>query len=254
VNRHSILLLFGALLVAGCFIVYNVQADASETKTWPAAGITAIDVKVDNGAISVRAGSDSVISALITKSCKGTSQSDAEVHLADITTGDSISGTTLYLWGKVPLPNTRSYNTKYEVTSPAATRLNLETTNGAVDLDSMAGAAVVVATNGAVTTTAHDGSIGVEATNGAIDCDVAALDPAEAATLHSANGRVTIFLPADASVAFDIRTSNGIARVEGFSDPNYSLREASHKTGTIGTGAAMVTLRSENGNVVIQAR
>jgi hypothetical protein len=253
VNRYLSLLLFGTLLAAGC-IVYNVQADSPETKTWPAAGITTIDVRADNGAITVTAKADTVVSALITKSCKGTSEADAEAHLADITTGDSVSGTTLYLWGKVPMPNVRSYNTKYEVTAPAACGLHIETANGAVELKDMAGAATVVATNGAVGTVAHHGSISVEAANGAIDCDVAALDTAEAAVLHSANGRVTLYLPADASVAFDILTTNGRARVEGFANVNYSLNEAKHLTGTIGTGLATVTLRSENGNVTIQTR
>ncbi len=252
-NRYLILLLLGTLCVAGC-TVYNFPAELPETKTGPAVGITQIDIRADNGAISVRAGRDSVLSVTVTKSCKGTSQADAESHLADITTGDSLSGSTLYLWGKVPLPNNRSYSTKYEVAVPAATELHLEATNGVVDLDSMSGSAVIVATNGAVTTTAHSGSISVEATNGAIDCDVAALSMGGTAALHSANGQVTIYLPADASVAFDITTSNGKANVEGFSSVNYSTNEAKHKVGIIGAGTAAVTLRSENGNVNIQAK
>jgi hypothetical protein len=252
VNRYLCLLL-GALLVITC-VVYNFQADQPETKTGPAVGITAIDIQADNGAITVRAGNDSVISYTVTKSCRGTSQADAENHLADITTGDSLSGTTLYLWGNVPQPNTRSYNTKYEAAVPAAARLHIETANGAVTLDSMAGAAVVVAANGAVGTVAHSGGISVEAANGAIDCDVATLGTGEAAALHSSNGRVTLYLPADASIAFDITTSNGKANVDGFTGVNYSVNETKHKTGIIGTGTSAVTLRSENGNVNLQAK
>ena len=252
-NRYRPLLLLGALSVAGC-VVYNVQADQPDTKTWPVAGITAIDVRADNGAISVRSSTDTVVSAKVTKSCKGTSQADAEAHLADISVGDSMSGTTLYMWGKVPQGNARSYNTKFEVSAPAATLLRVETTNGAVTLDSMAGAAVVVATNGAVGTVAHSSSISIEAANGAIDCDVAALDAGEAAALHSANGRGTLYLPANTSFAFDITTSNGKANVDGFTNVNYSTNEATHKVGIIGAGAAAVTLRSENGNVNIQAK
>ena len=252
-SRYLTLSLLGTLLVAGC-IVYNVQADLPNTKTWPVADVTAIDVRADNGAITVRASTDTLVSATVTKSCKGTSHADAEAHLADITTGDSVSGTTLYLWGKVPTPNTRSYNTEYAIAAPAASLLRIETANGAVNLDSMAGAAVVVAANGAVGTVAHSGSISIEAANGAIDCDMAVLDMAEAAALHSSNGRVTLYLPADASIAFDITTSNGNANVTGFTGLNYSTNEAKHKVGIIGAGAAAVTLRSENGNVNIQAK
>jgi hypothetical protein len=253
VNRYPTLLLLGVLLAAGC-VVYNVQADLPNTNTWPVAGVTAIDVRADNGAITVRAKADTVVSATVTKSCKGTNHADAEAHLADITTGDSVSGTTLYLWGKVPIPNNRSYNTEYSITASAVALLRIETANGAVNLDSMSGAAVVVAANGAVSTVGHSGSISVETANGAIDCDVATLDTAEAAALHSSNGRVTLYLPVDASVSFDITTSNGKANVEGFTNVNYSANDAKHKTGTIGGGGAAVTLRSENGNVNLQAK
>jgi len=252
-NRHPTALLLVALLAAGC-IAYNVQADRPETKAWPVTGVTGIDIRVDNGAVTVRARADTVVSATVTKSCKGTSQADAEAHLADISVGDSISGTSLYLWGKVPAPNTRSYNTKYDVFATAITALNIEASNGAVFLDSMTGDAAVTAANGAVSTVAHSGSISVEAANGAIDCDVAALDTAGAVALHSSNGRVTLYLPAAASIAFDIVTSNGKANVDGFTNVNYSVNEAKHKTGIIGGGAAAVTLRSENGNVTIQAK
>jgi hypothetical protein len=241
------------LLAAAC-TTYDFQADLPETKDWPAADIAHIDLPVDNGAVLVRAGSDSVISAITTKSCKGTSKADAEAHLVDITTGDSTSGTTLYLWSRVPQPNTRSYTTEYEITAPPATMVHIATANGAVDIDSMTGAAVVIASNGAVRTTAHSGSISVEAENGAIECDFAALGLADTATLHSSNGRVTAYLPVGASVTFDIQTDNGTARVEGFTIVNIPIDEATHKAGTIGTGAATVRLRSENGNVVIQAR
>jgi len=60
--------------------------------------------------------------------------------------------------------------------------------------------------------------------------------------------------PADASVASNITTSNGTAKVEGSTNVNYLSNEAKYKTGTIGIGAAAVTLRSENGNVTIQVR
>jgi hypothetical protein len=252
-NRNLTVLLIGALLMSGC-VVYNVQADLPDTKTWPATGVTAIDVRADNGAVTIRARADTIISATVTRSCKGTNHADAEAHLADITTGDSMSGSALYLWGKVPAPNTRSYNTEYAITAPAASVLRIETANGAVNLDSMAGAAVVIAANGAVGTVAHSGSINVEAANGAIDCDMAALDTAEAAALHSSNGRITIYLPAASSFAFDITTSNGNANVIGFADASYSLNEAKHKVGIVGSGGAAVSLRSENGNVNIQAR
>ena len=83
---------------------------------------------------------------------------------------------------------------------------------------------------------------------------MAALDTAEAAALHSSNGRVTIYLPVAASFAFDVTTSNGNANVTDFAGVSYSTNETKHKVGSVGNGAAAVTLRSENGNVDIQAK
>jgi DUF4097 and DUF4098 domain-containing protein YvlB len=252
VRRCLPLALLGILLAAAC--VYNYQAETPETRTWPAAGVATIDLRVENGALKATGRPDTLITALITKSCRGSSQADAEQHLADIVTGDSLSGTTLWLYTQTPNAALRNYTTRYDVTCPPATALHFVTVNGAVEIDSMAGTTVVAATNGAVTALAHDGSITVEAVNGAIDCDVARLDSAEIAALHAANGRVTLRLPADASVAFDIQTTNGTVAVTGFSNVSYTTNEAKHKAGTIGTGLAAVTLRSENGNVTIQTR
>jgi hypothetical protein len=250
-NRY-LLPLLGILLVAGC--VYNYQAETPETKTWPAAGISMIDLRAENGALKATGRADTVITALITKSCKGGSQADAEAHLADIVTGDSMSGTKLWLYSDFPMNALRNYNTRYDVTCPPATMLNFVTVNGAVEIDSISADVGVTATNGAVTALAHQGSIVVEAVNGAVDCDVARLDSAEVATLHAANGRVTLRLRADASFTFDIQTTNGTASISGFTSITYTVDEPRHKVGTIGTGLAVVTLRSENGNVNIQVR
>jgi hypothetical protein len=250
-NRY-LLPLLGILLVAGC--VYNYRAETPETKTWPAAGISAIDLRVENGALKATGRPDTVITALITKSCRGSSQADAEAHLADIVTGDSTSGTKLWLYSDFPMNALRNYTTQYDVTCPPATALHFVTVNGAIEIDSMSGATVAAATNGAVAALAHDGSIAVEAVNGAVDCDVVRLDSAEVATLHAANGRVTLRLPADASFTFDIQTTNGTANVTGFTGATYTTNEARHKVGTVGTGLAVVTLRSENGNVNIETR
>jgi hypothetical protein len=259
VNRTLSLLVLAALLAAGC-VLYRYEAESPETTTWPAAGLDNLNFDIDNGAVTVTAADDTVITALVTKSCRGTSQSDAEAHLADIVTGDSTTGTTLFLWGNAPQPNSRSYNTKYEVTAPAATGLYVNTENGAVELngmDSTSGSATVIAANGAVRVAGHRGSLNVQAANGAIDCDVAGLWRLQAVVLHSANGRVTLALPADVSVGFELVTSNGSAVIESFTNVEYTQNDARHKRGYIGTqgtDVATVLVRSENGNVTLKRR
>lgn len=252
-NRNLSLLLLATLLAAGC-VFYGSTAETTDTKSWPAAGVALLDVRVDNGAITVTAGADTAIAAIVTRSCRGTSQTDAENHLDDITFGDSLSGAGLFLWAKAPQPNTRSYNSKYDITQPAATALNIIAANGAIELHNTAAPASIVASNGAVRVFAHQAGINVVASNGAIDCDIAALDSADLVSLRSSNGRVTLTVPADASLAFDLTTSNGTVTVEGFTGVSYSVNESKHKVGTIGAGVALATLRSDNGTVNLKAR
>lgn len=275
-----------ALLAAACFYI---PAEQTETREWPSSGITRIDAGTENGAITVRARADTGIKALITRSCRGADRADAEKHLADILVTDSTHGGTLFLRADLPNVSARSYGAEFDIVAPAATALDLETSNGAVrivgmnadvtartsngamevansvgainlntsngavTLTSTVGAAVVVTTNGRVTAAPHEGSIDARTTNGAVDCDLARFDTTDAATLRSDNGRVTVSLPAGVSVSFDAATSNGSVRVEGFS-VNYTLDDAAHKRGTIGTGRATLTIDTSNGDVTIRPR
>jgi hypothetical protein len=284
-NRYRLLLL-AVLLAAAC---YYVPAEQTETREWSSTGITRIVAGTENGAISVSARADTGIQALITRSCRGADREDAEKHLADIVITDSTHGGTLFLQADMPNWNARSYGADFDIAAPAATALDLttsngavrivgivaditartsngameaancagaismSTSNGAVTLTSTTGAAVIVTTNGRVTAAPHQGSIDARTTNGAMDCDLARFDTTDAATLHSSNGRVTVSLPADASVSFDAASSNGRVRVEGFS-VNYTLNDVAHRRGTIGSGRATLNITTSNGDVTIRPR
>lgn len=280
-------LLLVALLATACF--YFIAAEQTETREWPSSGITRIDAGTENGAITVRACVDTGIKALITRSCRGSDRADAEKHLADIIVTDSTHGGALFLQADMPDVSARSYGAEFDIAAPAATVLDLETSNGAVrivgmtadvtartsngametantvgainlrtsngavTLTSTTGSAAIVTTNGRVTAAPHQGSLDARTSNGVVDCDLVRLDSTDVATLHSSNGRVTVLLPEDVSVSFDAATSNGRVRVEGFS-VNYTLNDVAHKRGTIGAGRATLTIDTSNGDVTIVPR
>lgn len=245
--------LLAALLVAGCAF-YGQWAEEPKTKTWPAAHVRALDVDLEDGAVTVTGRGDTAVTAVILRRCKGTVQKEAAYHLKDITVTDSTAGETLFLREHSPTPNYRYSAANIDISAPAATVLDISTSDGTVTLSDTRGSAQVTAANGAITATEHQGSLVAYAVNGAIRADFARLTREGNVSLHSQNGAVTLSLPAMASVAFVARSGNGTVQVEGFSNVHYTRDESGYKTGSIGAGSAKVDVSSDNGAVIIRAR
>ena len=77
---------------------------------------------------------------------------------------------------------------------------------------------------------------------------------AQSAVLTNVNGDVLLSVPADVSATFSARTTNGSVNVEGFASPTYTTDETTHKAGTLGAGAATITLTTTNGNLTLRVR
>jgi hypothetical protein len=285
-NCRALVVFLAVLLAAGC---YFTRAEQTETRTWPSTGITGFNAHTENGAVTVNARADTGITALITRSCLGSNHDDAVTHIADIRVTDSTRNGTVFLVAEMPHTSTRNYECEYDISTPAATALiletsngavgvtgitgdvtartsngavsvtntagaiDLQTSNGAVTLTGTAGPATIITSSGRITAAPHRGYINAQTSNGAIDCDLARFDTTDAAVLYTSNGRVTVSLPADASVTFDAKTSNGTIRISGFT-ANFTLDDAGHKHGTIGTGRATLTITTSNGDVTVRPR
>ena len=230
-----VVLLAAVLLAVGCQN-YPYETNKVESKSWSAAGIDAIEVQVNYGAIAVAGSADTIVTADFTKYCKGKSDSDAKAHLDDIVTADSISGRTLFVHADVPTPNQRGYSANTAIAAPARTGLHLNAANGAITINN------------------YRGNLSVQAPNGRISADMAAVDSGTIINLNSSNGVVELAVPADASLAFDASTANGRVEVPGFSNVTYTRDETKHKIGVIGSGHATATLVASNGRVTIRVR
>lgn len=249
--NRTLLVLLSVLLAAGCF--YTHEAESSETRSWPAGGLTAINVDTEGGSVTVTAWSDTTISARIIRFCRGTDSADAARHLADMTTFDSVSSGALNLRAEMPQVSTRNYSVSYELSAPARTDLRLQTTGGAISLNNTDGNAMLVTTGGAITASPHAGTIAASTTGGAIAVDLARFDTTDTAALHTTGGAVTLSLPADASFHFDATTSGSNVDVSDF-NPTYTVNQSTHKVGTVGTGRAGVTISTTGGSVRIKKR
>ena len=246
-----------AVVFTNCDIQeYDYKLEVTETRTWSIDNITQIDAITKNGNVSVTASLDTIISALITRSCRGEDSTDAAKYLENVVVTDNVSEGKLNLKADMPNSNGRNYQANFEITTPQTTYLDVNTTNGDVSLDGLIAGAKLETTNGDISAENHRGGIDARTTNGKVDCNLTGLNSTESAIVSTTNGNVILYLPSDVSARFEGSTTNGDVTITGFSSIQYDINENTHKKGKIGSGPdyATVTLSSTNGNVTIRSR
>jgi len=146
-----------------------------------------------------------------------------------------------------------SMSVQYEVTVPHATSLNLDNTNGAIEISDVRGSHRVSTTNGHIELARCGGDVDAETTNGAIRAELAEVNPGKSIRLETTNGRITVAVPKSVAARVDASTTNGGITT----DLPVTTTEAGHHTlrGTInGGGSAELRLRTTNGSITIEAR
>jgi hypothetical protein len=267
-TKHAPKLALAVLLGAAC--LYTYRLDSTADYSYPAGGITAVDIATRNGEITVSPSSDTVITAKVTRVAWGRDKADAEKALESVVFTDTVDGTRLRM--KVEMPTgQRPCGANVDAAVPDSVELNVQTTNGAVSIEDVTGdiaasttngavsltgttgTASVSTSNGAVTVKVHSGSLACHTSNGAVDCDLAALGATDDAVLSTTNGAVTLLLPADVSCVIDATTSNGLITINDFT-VTYDEQTTGHVRGRIGSGASHVTITTTNGEVTIRRR
>ena len=253
-RRYSLLLIISILL--GCATGdYDYELEVTETRTWPADGISQITVTTKNGDIVVSAMRGDSIIAEITRRCMGEDKTDAEAHIDNVVVTDTVIADQLTLEAEMPDNDSgRDYLARFDISTPESIYVDLTTINGNLLLNDMVAGAKLATTNGNILGQNLRGSINGQSINGNIIYDMVELDATESVVLSTTNGEVTLELPSDVSATFDASTTNGTVTITGFASVNYTINEPTHKAGTIGSGGATITISSTNGNVTIQAR
>ncbi len=235
---------------------HDYELERTETRVWPSPGINTINAITVNGEVTVSATPDTLITAVITRSCTGSDSLDAEEHIVDIEITENIAGGELTLEAEMPDTNDRDYRADFDFTAPASKYLDITVLNGEVSLYDMTAGASMLVTNGGITTDNMHGSVEGTIVNGAIHCDMEELGANETILLTTTNGMVTLLLPDDVRAEFDASTTNGEITISGFNTITYTVNETNHKAGTLGVGStnATINITVVNGNIIIQAR
>lgn len=230
-------------LTAGCVGWEPANFKAERTSTAAAAEPMPVRILSDNGAISLAPSTDGQVE--IVAKIKATTQERLDqvvINAAKDTSGVFVISAT---W---PPPGRRgSEGVEFAVKIPATTGIELKTSNGAIRLDALAGAAKLQTSNGAVTVVKHDGSINANTSNGAISID----DANAPVIADTSNGSITVSCAATFAGPVNADSSNGAIKVKfGEAFAGSITADTSNGRVTITDPAAGTTLASGKGPVV----
>lgn len=155
-----------------------------------------------------------------------------------------------FKWG-----NDSSGSVSYEVKVPADMNLDaIETVNGDVDIEQVAGEVKASTVNGSLTVSGLASDVGLETVNGSIRAEFDVLGAGQRVSAEAVNGKILLLLPADASARIKAETVNGSIDADDFgleAEKGFVGRDLS---GQIGDGAAKISLDTVNGSIRINKR
>ena len=140
----------------------------------------------------------------------------------------------------------------YEVTVPRAMNVDLDNTNGSIDVSDVRGSMHISNTNGHIELLRCAGDVDAETTNGHVKAEMSDVN-SKGVRLESTNGRITLALPKQIAARVDASTTNG--RINTDLPITTTRFEKTSLRGTInGGGSFDVKLRTTNGSIDIQAK
>ncbi len=169
-------------------------------------------------------------------------------------------------------PESRDVNctVSYRITAPRKTKVDLNTVNGSIQVRGVEGEAAVsttsgsisiedvigrvraVSTNGRVELEGISGAIIAKTTNGSVSASLSGEAHVDDVEMHSVNGSVRLYVPANAAFSIKARTVNGSVKCDL---PLASVSEQTRKRldGVVGSQGAHVEMSTTNGSVQIGA-
>jgi len=246
-------MIFGTVLMLGaafwgCFQIVGLLAHEEWTEHFeqPAAGLTVLRVKGDNGRVTVRGADTDTIDVNV----------ELSRGLFDIDTSATVAGQEYVLSADCPPLGNEWCWARYDVVVPRDLSVVIDTDNGRVVVDGVAGTVDVGSDNGRVELDDVSGAVRVRTDNGRVigsalasatvdvgtdngRIELAFAAPPSTVTATSSNGHIDIALPAvDGGYNIESpRTDNGSVELGIASDP---------------TSARLVRTETDNGDITIR--
>ena len=243
-----------ALSSAACgHLMAQEEARDEWTRSYTIERGATVEIVNTNGKIAITPGEDDTVAVVAERIVRASTEARARQLLEEFEIRETASSTRVRIDSTrtgLGLGVTRMVN--YTVTLPRWANVTLETTNGDIRIDGLAGELRVAATNGRIDASGLENGATVDTTNGAITLDFAALG-AQGVDCETVNGAITVMLPRDADADVSARVVNGGIST---SDLNLSVTEESRRRldGQMGSGGSRVRLETVNGAIRLRGR
>ena len=248
-RRTTTLLALGAL----CAALPCAAAERTWSKTYPIAADGAVSLSNINGDVTIRGAKTESIS--ITATIKASKESDLDTVDIDVDAGERhIRIETDYSkkrgrWGN------SSASVEYVLEVPHGIELEeIELVNGSLDLSDLAGRIEASLVNGNLKAEGLSGSVELETVNGRVEASFHALSGAQKIELESVNGAIELTLPADADASVEATTVHGKISNDFGLKVDKGQYVGSDMEGTLGSGAARISLENVNGSIKVRRR
>ncbi|HEX3108454.1 MAG TPA: DUF4097 family beta strand repeat-containing protein [Thermoanaerobaculia bacterium] len=139
---------------------------------------------------------------------------------------------------------------EYDITVPRSMSLDVETTNGAVEVTAVSGMLKVETTNGHIRLDRCAGNVDATTTNGRVTAELLSVDRTRSNRLSTTNGKIVLTVPSSLAAEIDASTTNGGIESE-IAVTTHSMGRHSLR-GTINGGGADLRLRTTNGSIEIR--
>jgi DUF4097 and DUF4098 domain-containing protein YvlB len=244
------------LATAACDLHLSTGVEAKDTwtRSYKVNQGATLELRETNGRIRVEASDGDTVEISATRIVKGPSEESAKAALAEFKIKESASA------DRVEIDSVQegtgwvsriSRRVDYDVKMPRNGQLTIKTTNGEIDVRSIAGFVKIESVNGDIEATGLEQGVDVSAVNGRVQVEMAAIGE-RGVKCHTTNGQIIVTVPPTAKATITARVTNGIVHTENLTIAT-TESSSSHRRldATIGGGGPEIRLDTTNGEVRI---
>lgn len=211
--------------LAGCGGLANVEVNQKVAQEYATGTVPRIVVETFNGNVEVQRGMDKHVDVVVTKVGSGWNEAEAKEDLANIQVTMTQDQDVVRVTARQVVQRNGNSRASVHLTVPAASSLDLTTSNGELTSDQIVGAQELKTTNGRIRVAAGSGALKARTSNGQVELEAQhAMVDAHSSNgaivfrgslasgdhvFETSNGAIAITLPQDATFAIDASTSNG---------------------------------------------
>ena len=247
------------LLTAGCQMVHNGPLEAKASDEW----VRSYDLDAGGefqivgaaGTVDIQGRVGDRVEVRAERVARAASESTATELVPRIKIREDLSPQKIVLQteglGGIVLGVEVAVN--YHVMLPAASRIRVRTTDGALTIDNISGQVVASSVNGQITGRGLSGGVEARTVNGSLVIDLVAFSQ-NPVDLRATNGRIELALPAAADANILANATNGAIEIKELAFEPLGDQTKRRVRGRINAGGPPIELSVVNGAILVHSR